>query len=221
VASVQAKQTADCYRYAAGDRNIPPLLAGLLEHRISTAESTSAGRLFDAAASLLGLRDENGYEGECAIALENAAAKAAEIKTPKEVLREMRVHGWFREEDLVKKGSGRILLDQTAFVRAMTEAQAHGADSREVALAFHAALASCSVSVCEAIAEESGERRVALSGGVFANRILRDEMREGLTERGLDVYFNEQVPMNDGGIALGQALIAGRASVPADAAKAE
>jgi hydrogenase maturation protein HypF len=130
---------------------------------VNTVESASAGRLFDAAAALLDIRQVSRYEGECAILLENAAARA--ISEP----------GKNRKNDL--------------------------------ALQFHRDVAAVILNGCAGIREKTGASTVALSGGVFQNRVLTDEALRLLRAAGFSVYCNIAVPPNDGGISLGQAYI--------------
>ena len=158
------------------------------------------GRLFDAAASILGIRESNGYEGECPIALENAAASAlSERKEPYP----------FRFR-LSRDSKGCITADQADFARQLLQAVRDGADKDAAALGFHRAAAALVERVCREIREETGENRVALSGGVFANLILLQDCFDRLEKDGFEVYTNHLVPSNDGGISLGQAWLCAR-----------
>lgn len=209
---VKASLAADCYRRMIGEEAENPLVRAALEKRINTVESTSMGRLFDAAAALVGIRTENTYEGECAIALENAAVKAMDGRTAGEILR-------FYEKEADPAGycmdgaenspEKRLFLDQAALIRLLLEQYRSGVSAESCALLFHAAVSLGSARIARILAERTGETKIALSGGVFANRLLRALLRESLAGYGFQVYFNEQVPMNDGGISLGQAYLAG------------
>jgi hydrogenase maturation protein HypF len=131
---------------------------------VNTVRSSSMGRLFDAASSLLGLAHVNRYEGECAICLEAAARRA------------MHNHGASEADDL--------------------------------ALAFHEQISkNILVEVLDA-REETGRNDVCISGGVFQNKILTERVLALLRTNGFDVYYNESVPPNDGGVALGQVYVA-------------
>jgi hydrogenase maturation protein HypF len=134
-----------------------------LESDVNTVESSSMGRLFDAVAALLGIHEVNRYEGECAIMLENAAARAL-------------------------------------FAPCMSERD-------DLALKFHNDVAAMILGVCVRIRKRTGVSTVALSGGVFQNRILTDETLRILRGIGFSVYCNSAVPPNDGGVSLGQAYI--------------
>jgi hydrogenase maturation protein HypF len=158
------------------------------------------GRLFDAAAAIFGIRERNGYEGECPIALENAAASAlAKGKEPYP----------FRFR-ITQGENGRLTADQADFARQLIHASESGADAESAALGFHLAIAEMAENICLKIRERTGENRVALSGGVFANLLLSNECFNRLEKDGFKVYTNQIVPSNDGGISLGQAWICAR-----------
>ena len=160
-----------------------PLIRAALSHHVNTIENSSMGRLFDAAASLLGLGEENHFKGECPMALEAAAMAATHA--PK-------IFWEGKERD------GRLLWDGRELIRALLAS--HGT-IEEMALAFHEAIAEMILSS----AEHFGLSRILLSGGCFSNQLLLMRAREALQKRGFSVYTNEKVPPGDGGIALGQA----------------
>lgn len=183
------------------------IISAALSGHINTERSTSMGRLFDAVCALLGIRETNSYEGECAIALENAAARAMECgAVPAELSFPL------REEENV------LLADRTALIRKIfretkeTQTWYKEKDRTKItealALGFHEAVAHMVLEICRRLRERFQENTVALSGGVFANVILQERCRNLLEEEGFLVYVNEKVPGNDGGIALGQAWLA-------------
>ncbi|MEV4527268.1 carbamoyltransferase HypF [Streptosporangium sp. NPDC049304] len=154
--------------------------------------TSSAGRLFDAVAAILGLRDTAGYEGQAAIALEQCA-------------------------DPVEKGAyrarivddGQLLTIRAAdLVRAVVEDTRAGAVPALVAARFHNGLAAAAARVCARLCEDTGLGTVALSGGVFQNRLLLDGLVTALRLHGLRVLTHRAVPPNDGGISFGQAAVA-------------
>ena len=160
-----------------------PFVRAALSHHVNTIENSSMGRLFDAAAALLGLGEENHFKGECPMALEAAAMTATHA--PK-------IFWEGKERD------GRLLWDGRELIRALLAS--HGT-IEEKALAFHEAIAEMILSS----AEHFGLPRILLSGGCFLNQLLLMRAREALQKRGFSVYTNEKVPPGDGGIALGQA----------------
>ncbi|WP_165443951.1 carbamoyltransferase HypF [Lachnoclostridium sp. Marseille-P6806] len=204
--SFRASLAADCYRAALGERTAEPLTAAALRSGENTIRSTSAGRLFDAMSSLLGIRQENSYEGECASALEKAAWEY-ESRGPGGGGRE---YPLLPEVKLFRSAEdGRWLLDQLSLVHRILSLRESGATAGECALEFHEALARAAGALAERIAGEAGERRIVLGGGVFVNRLFLRRLSAYLRGRGFSVYRNEQIPGNDGGLALGQAWLAG------------
>ena len=179
----------DCFLASAGLEmrgENSALIKAALESHINTVRSSSMGRLFDAVSALLGISGYNSYEGESAILLESAANKAAE-SYPLEL---RLVDGKWSSSELIKD---------------IAYAADRGADKRSLARGFHRAIADAVADAAEAY----GEKTIILSGGVFANAVLTEMCMERLTRSGFDVYINEQVPTNDGGIALGQAYMIG------------
>lgn len=165
------------------------------------------GRLFDAVCALLGIRETNSYEGECAIALENAAARAMERgMPPAELSFPLREEGNVLLADrtpLIRK-----IFRETKGMQAWYKEKDRTEKTEALALGFHEAVAQMVLDICRRLRERFQENRIALSGGVFANVILQERCRSLLEEEGFLVYVNEKVPGNDGGIALGQALLA-------------
>ena len=153
-------------KYAA-KHNLPgckdeELILAAIRTRTNVIKSSSMGRLFDSVAALLGIAPYNEYEGQCAIMLEDAAARA-------------------------QRGSDD--------------------EADKLALYFHLQVASLIYDTCSSIREETKVNTVALTGGVFQNKILMEESLRLLRGAGFVVYYNVSVSPNDGGIALGQNYI--------------
>jgi hydrogenase maturation protein HypF len=146
--------------------------------------TSSAGRLFDAAASLLGLRQVNSFEGQAAMALENAAAERPS----------RRVYPF-----TVSDGAPAV-IDWAPTLAALME------DGRDGAAAFHNTLARMILE----IARRAGLERVVLTGGVFQNAFLTERACALLERGGFKVYTHQRLPCNDGGLSAGQAYIAAR-----------
>ena len=104
---------------------------------------------------------------------------------------------------------GRILLSTEALISGLLEMQKKNKTAKEAALFFHLAIAYGAAQITERLAERTGEKKICLSGGCFANRLLLTVLEQLLAKKRLIVYRNEQVPGNDGGLALGQAYLAG------------
>jgi len=154
-------------------------LAQLLARGVNCPVTSSAGRLFDAVASLLGLRDRASYEGQAAMELE-AAAEAA----PSD------------EADPIPL-SGEV-LDWAPAILALAR------DPARAAARFHNTLVAGIVSVARA----AGVARVLLTGGCFQNRVLTERAVHALRAAGFTPYWHRRIPPNDGGIAVGQILAA-------------
>jgi hydrogenase maturation protein HypF len=163
----------------------------MVRRRVNTPVASSAGRLFDAVASLLGLADVVSYEGEAAVLLEAAAAgqDAATAALPWRLVRR----------------DGLLVYDPTPTLRAVLAAASTPA---RAAAAFHATLAEVTCALVADAAERTGVRQVCLGGGVFANRRLTTDLLDRLTRAGFDVHTGRRVPVNDGGISYGQAAVA-------------
>jgi hydrogenase maturation protein HypF len=158
---------------------------------VNTPLTSSAGRLFDAVSSLLGLRDVVTYEGQAAIELEQVADPG-----------ETGTYAVPVTNDAVAR------IQVAALVRAVTEDVVGGTSVPVVAARFHNALADVVVDVCGRLRDLHALSTVALSGGVFQNALLVSRCLDGLEGAGFTVLTHRQVPPNDGGISLGQAAVA-------------
>ena len=185
------------------------------ERGINTVKSTSAGRLFDAVSAILGIRKASTFEGEASTSLQFAAEKWLDSQDEKiagyEDFVESGVMTEYREEQketLVK--DELYYLPTLALVKEVVERKLSGENSNQLALHFHKGLACMIVSACEKAREETGIDTVALSGGVYQNRLLLDYSVTMLEKRGFHVLRHHLLPPNDGGISLGQAVAAMR-----------
>jgi hydrogenase maturation protein HypF len=167
------------------------LLAQMLENGLNAPVTTSAGRLFDAVAALLGLSQRTRYEGQAAMALEAAADPREDAAWPL---------------PLVPREGAAALLDWEPLVRALLEDLKRGVNAGRLAARFHNSL----VDGIARTAEAAGEMRVALTGGCFQNRFLLERAAERLSALGFTVLLHREVPPNDGGISLGQVLAGAR-----------
>ncbi len=159
----------------------------------------AAGRVFDSVAAALGVAPRRvTYEGQTAIRLEGLAARAARSATP--------AGAWWRAEEK----DGRLVVDWAPLFADLFELGRGVADAAAMARAVHEALASAAAEMARYGRERTGCGVVALTGGVFMNRILHDETTQRLEADGFRVLVNRAIPPNDGGIAAGQAWVAGR-----------
>jgi hydrogenase maturation protein HypF len=150
------------------------------------------GRLFDAVAGITGVCRQATFEGQAAVALE-AAVTSARV-------------GSYDVRTRISDGAG--LIDTGGFIESVLSDTLGGTDPGVVSARFHNTLVRVASSLASALAEENGLRRVVLSGGSFQNGRLRQGIEARLARKKLSVYRNRLVPTNDGGISLGQAVIA-------------
>lgn len=160
--------------------------------------TTSVGRLFDAVSSLLGVRQDVDYEGQAAIELEALAARGGTSRSD-----------WTLG---VAESEGVLQLDPGPVLGAAVASLAAGVPASEAAYSFHEALADAVAQAAAWARDRYGVSTVGLTGGVFANRLLEALCRERLGSIGVAVLTHRLVPPNDGGLALGQAVVAGSAT---------
>jgi hydrogenase maturation protein HypF len=196
-----AAKSAICFLASAGIQ--PPeglsedrdLLLAALRSGIGY-QTSSMGRLFDALSAILNICRGNGYEGECAIKLQEAAESYAKKNGAAAACPAFDIE---ETEEEIRIGYGSILKAAVYCKEKNRAAFAYG---------FHEAVADMTVDVCRRIRLRAGIRRVALSGGVFQNELLLALTSARLKDAGFEAYTNRRVPVNDGGIALGQAYVA-------------
>ena len=185
------------------DEQTRSITATMIERGINSPRTSSMGRLFDAAAAILGICGQATYEGEPAIELEAAAWRALDGKIAR-----------FPDDNVGYSTSGPSwldgpdVLDQKALFEALLEGIEAGAPADRLALDFHVAVARSSARIATEICAREGISTVALSGGVFMNRLLLQLLTRELKYAGLAVLVPHTVPVNDGCIAYGQAAVA-------------
>ncbi len=195
-----AKKTAACFLTDAGlnryiDDDRKDIIAAAIGAGVNTVLSSGMGRLFDAISSILGIKHQNSYEGECAAALEAQAALAITNNTVPQKLK-------FTIED----NADIITIDPRPVLEDICEAR-ECASVGAIALGFHMAVSDMIADVCRRIRERQGINTVAISGGVFANTVLTERTLTLLRRDGFNVYRNVLLPPNDGAISLGQTYI--------------
>jgi hydrogenase maturation protein HypF len=174
----------------------------MMARSLNSPLTSSAGRLFDAVAAALGIcRDAIAYEGQAAIELETLALRAAGGE------------GGAYPFGLVMAGD-RWLLDPAPMWRALLADLASGRNPGSMAARFHRGLAQGAADLTGRLAGERGIATIALSGGVFQNKTLFEAIVQRLRHQGLRVLTHRQVPANDGGLALGQAVVAAATLIP-------
>ncbi|GAG98540.1 unnamed protein product, partial [marine sediment metagenome] len=163
------------------------------DKNINSPLASSCGRLFDAASSLIGIRDEISYEGQAAMELESFCASG---------ITERYKFNIYKEEEKFIIDPQEIFIDIIADLKKRL-------DKKLMAAKFHNTVAEFTLNLCGKIKKDTGINEIALSGGVFQNKYLTEKVVFLLEEKGFKVYIQRKVPPNDGGISLGQAVVAG------------
>ncbi len=174
-----------------------PMLATMIARNLNSPPSTSCGRWFDAFAAALGLHSEQVcYEGQAAIALEILA-------TPLFADEQSYPQAW----SVARNGDLSILGWQGLWAAVLTDLK-RGVDKARIAARIHHSLVDATVRLLIELSRQTHVDIIALSGGVFQNRLLLEGVSEQLQRHGKTVLSPQRYPINDGGLALGQAVIA-------------
>ncbi len=168
------------------------ILSQMLARNINSPLTSSLGRLFDAVAALVGVRNEVLYEGQAAIELEMLAARSDCADMYPFIIGEQMP----------------ATLDVAPMIHAIVSDIQQGVSIPQIAGRFHRSIAELLATACLAAREQTGLNTVALSGGVFQNRLLLEQLIARLEGMAFQVYINRRVPPNDGGLSLGQAAVA-------------
>jgi len=182
-----------------------------IERRINSPLTSSMGRLFDVVSALIGIRGEIDYEGQAAVELEMAAYtcncderdSSLTLGTGSEISDNKESYPYRITED-----EGTRIVQLGVLLSAIIEDLSQGVSKAKISVKFHNTVAQMVNEMCRLIASETGINQVALSGGVFQNRLLLRKTVSLLERDGFQVFTHKQVPCNDGGISLGQAVIA-------------
>jgi hydrogenase maturation protein HypF len=174
------------------------LARSMLERDLNSPRTSSAGRLFDAIASLAGVRDTVSYEAQAAMQLEWLAAETpADGSYPFELAQAV-------------DADQPAVIDTRPLIRGAAEDVMRGVTAAIIARRLHSTLAQIVGAACSQIRHRTKINRVVFSGGVFMNELLATEARQRLVEDAFAVYQHRLVPPNDGGLSLGQLAIAAR-----------
>ena len=167
------------------------LVDSMLQHGLNCVDTSSCGRLFDAVASLVNLRQDVNFEGQAAIELEMIAQPGVEDCYPFEI-----------------DASEPAQVDVRPMIESILRDLSQSRSQAYIAACFHNTMAAAIIAVCCQIRERERLNRVCLSGGTLQNLYLSEHAVAGLRREGFEVYLHSLVPPNDGGISLGQAVIA-------------
>jgi hydrogenase maturation protein HypF len=167
----------------------------VIQKQINSPMTCSIGRIFDGIAALLGIRQSISAEAEAAMLLEEAAMRGrknnsiAPFNIP------------------VQNIDSKYIISTEELTEYIVSLIVKGKSVDDIAFAFHASICGVAVKMAVLLREKFSLNKVALSGGVFQNRLLLSLLIEGLREKKIDAYMNNKVPCNDGGISLGQIAI--------------
>ncbi|MEW5725393.1 MAG: carbamoyltransferase HypF [Thermodesulfobacteriota bacterium] len=169
------------------------LLRQVIRKKVASPETSSLGRLFDGVAALLGLKDRAAFEGQAAMMLEMCCPEGRFEPYPYDLA---------REEDL-------WIVKPQPLIRALVLDLDRRASKEEISGRFHRTVIAFLAELARRLAAETRIRTVVLSGGCFQNQVLTEGLTRELVSEGFNVYTQELVPANDGGLSLGQAACAG------------
>ncbi len=182
----------------------------MLEHKLNTPLTSSAGRLFDVIASVIGLRQQTKFEGQAAMELEFALEGCeTEAKYPVQITNgRNRIAGAMtRQHDAeMQNQKPATIIDWAPMVQLILHEVQDEIPAAQISAKFHNTLVEAIVQV----AQYAGEERIVLSGGCFQNKYLTERAIRRLRQEGFRPYWHQRFPPNDGGIALGQAIAAAR-----------
>lgn len=175
-------------RMAENEREV---ILTMIGRSFNSPPTSSMGRLFDAVAAIIGVRDDADYEGQAAIELEAIAD-----------------HDATGSYEFMLAGASPTVIDSAPVVQALLDDVAARIPPAVIAMRFHRAVVGAIVRVCRKAAAETGSPDVALAGGVFLNRIVLGGAIRGLTAAGLRPLTHRRLPTNDGAVSFGQAIVA-------------
>jgi hydrogenase maturation protein HypF len=181
------------------DEKIIKLTIEMILKRVNSPLTSSLGRLFDGIAAIIGLRNHVGYEGQAAVELEMTALNGMNSLDEKSVY----------DYDLTSDDI--CLIPVASIIRGVVDDVRSGVDPVIISAKFHFTVVRLFTDFCKKLRHRSGLNRVALSGGAFQNAILLEGFIRSLEKNGFKVYSHSKVPANDGGISLGQAVVAAAA----------
>jgi hydrogenase maturation protein HypF len=182
-------------------------IQSMISKNMNSPLCSSVGRVFDGIAAMIGLKNEVGFEAQAAMELEALA-----VKTLEKMDKPFKKGYNFHIKPCLNPGQDQmpLTIPLAEIVRGIWEDSCKGVDPGIISLKFHETLAEITRELSSIFSKKYRIERIALSGGVFQNRLLLSLIINKLEAQGLSVYYNQTVPPNDGGIALGQAWIAAR-----------
>ncbi|HVB37401.1 MAG TPA: carbamoyltransferase HypF [Vicinamibacterales bacterium] len=183
--------------YPSGDGVEPAqirFVRQMIDRGVNAPLTSSCGRLFDAVAALAGLRARVTHEAQAAIALEMAAMASHDAAA--------------YPFDLERPRGGAWVIEPRPLIQAILDDRARGVDAADIARRFHNGIAAVLARVAGLVRQDTALNRVCLSGGCFQNRTLLASLQAALRADGFEVFTHREIPCGDGGLSLGQAIVA-------------
>lgn len=194
-----------CNSFAAVEAQTRQTVLAMLTNGFNVPLSSSCGRLFDAVASLLGIRQEISFEGQAAMELEARARQAASQSWVHDIM----TTGMLAKSALFVEHDGKVMISTSEFVKILVERSNSGCSIAELSLLFHMMLIASTTRLLERFAHQTGIRRVVVAGGCMQNSLLLEGFFHTLPSIGLQVFTGNRLPVNDGAISFGQTIIGG------------
>ena len=182
----------------------------MLENNFNSPLTSSCGRLFDVVAAMLGINLVSSFEGQAAMQLEACARKVLPNNWKDTLIHALDD----KNAHLFQKNTQQWEIISSEFIKNIVYDVSSGKKRPEIALTFHSWLISCISRLVEKLSETTGIKQIVLSGGCMQNAILLEGLIFTLTELGFQTFTGSDIPINDGGISVGQAVIGGLRHVP-------
>jgi hydrogenase maturation protein HypF len=167
------------------------IIVQMMEKGVNCPQTSSLGRLFDAVAAIIGIRQRVNFEGQAAMELEMLAQDSSEAIY-----------------DIQWTSQAPIKILPQPIIRGVVQDIQNGMSPADISIKFHQTLIVLFGEICGTVRRDHDLNRVVLSGGCFQNSLLLKGLIGQLEAHHFEVYAHQQVPANDGGIALGQAMVA-------------
>ncbi len=181
------------------------VISAMLNNGFNSPLSSSCGRLFDAIASLLGLRQVISYEGQAAMELETLARRKLNSSWLEDTVLNIKTN----DAQFCSKVGGKWEIDSTQFIKMVVDGAKRGNPPAKIAADFHIMLIESIARVTEKLTEQTGIKQVVLAGGCLQNSILLEGLTHVLNHLNLKVFTGKSLPINDGAISFGQVVIGG------------
>ena len=201
----QGAQAAQSPLLGKIDQGKRKMVSQMLEREFNSPLTSSCGRLFDAVSAIIGLNMVSSFEGQAAMQLESCARRAVTSGWKNNLIHALHDNS----AHLRQKNNQRWEIISSEFVKKVVYDVSSGKSSPDIALQFHSWLIGTISRLVETLSKVTGINEVVLSGGCMQNELLLEGLIFTLTELGLTPYSGSQIPVNDGGISVGQTIIGG------------